>query len=136
MTMTLPWRRITLHLSQIFLTLGLTFMVVTSTAGRAVCVGSLVAVDDTASGKVVGAQLDDNSILGQDADIVLTHLFPQLWPRTTWPFFSSTRNIALGRASITVPSISMTPSFFAISSVYPLHVSDRLRRMPLGATQS
>jgi len=26
MTMTLPWRRITLHLSQIFLTLGLTFM--------------------------------------------------------------------------------------------------------------
>jgi len=31
-----------------------------------------------------------------------------------------------------VPSISMTPSFFAISSVYPLHVSDRLRRMPPG----
>ena len=26
MTMTVPWRRITLHLSQIFLTLGLTFM--------------------------------------------------------------------------------------------------------------
>ena len=49
-------------------------MVVTSTARRAVCVGSLVAVDDTASGEVVGAQLDDNSILGQDADVVLTHL--------------------------------------------------------------
>jgi hypothetical protein len=29
MTMTRPWRRITLHLSQIFLTLGLTFMLLT-----------------------------------------------------------------------------------------------------------
>lgn len=28
MTMTRPWRRITLHLSQIFLTLGLTFTAV------------------------------------------------------------------------------------------------------------
>jgi hypothetical protein len=33
---------------------------------------------------------------------------------------SSTRNIAFGRASTIVPSISMTPSFLAISSVYLL----------------
>ena len=35
---------------------------------------SLVAVDDAASGEVVGAQLDDHSVLGQNADVVLTHL--------------------------------------------------------------
>jgi hypothetical protein len=29
---------------------------------------------------------------------------------------NSTRNIALGRASTTAPSISMTPSFLAIAS--------------------
>jgi hypothetical protein len=31
MTITRPWRRITLHLSQIFLTLGLTFNVLSGT---------------------------------------------------------------------------------------------------------
>src|SRR5215207_7199950 len=36
--------------------------------------------------------------------------------RTLWPLASSTRNIALGSASTTAPSISMTPSFFAITS--------------------
>src|SRR5690242_8074533 len=36
--------------------------------------------------------------------------------RTLWPLLSSTRNIALGRASTTVPSISITPSFFGMSS--------------------
>ena len=35
---------------------------------------SLVAVDDAASGEVVRAQLDDHSVLGQNADVVLTHL--------------------------------------------------------------
>src|SRR5690606_27626260 len=40
--------------------------------------------------------------------------------RTLWPFDSSTRNIAFGRASTTLPSISMTPSFFAISSANSL----------------
>ncbi len=32
---------------------------------------------------------------------------------TTCPFVSSTRNIAFGNASATVPSISIAPSFFA-----------------------
>src|SRR5687768_8334317 len=36
--------------------------------------------------------------------------------RTTCLLVSSTRNIALGSASVTTPSISMTPSFLAISS--------------------
>src|SRR5690606_20012495 len=35
---------------------------------------------------------------------------------TLCPLLSSTRNIAFGSASITLPSISMTPSFFAMSS--------------------
>src|SRR5690554_2516527 len=39
-----------------------------------------------------------------------------MWARTLWPFVNSTRNIALGRASTTAPSISMTPSFLAITS--------------------
>src|SRR5690606_20979701 len=35
--------------------------------------------------------------------------------RTLCPLLSSTRNIALGRASRTDPSISMTPSFLAMN---------------------
>src|SRR2546423_5774447 len=63
--MTRPWRRITLHLSHIFLTLGLTF------TGS---LSSLVPVDDPAAGQVVGRQLHDHPVLGQDADVVLAHL--------------------------------------------------------------
>src|SRR5919202_2930760 len=43
-----------------------------------------------------------------------------MWARTLWPLLSSTRNIALGRASTTVPSISMTPSFLGMSSAFLL----------------
>src|ERR671911_2743727 len=39
-----------------------------------------------------------------------------MWARTLCPLLSSTRNIAFGRASTIVPSISMTPSFLAIPS--------------------
>jgi hypothetical protein len=49
MTMTRLWRRITLHLSQMGLTLGLTFTAVTSFGGR----GSLVAVNDAPASQVV-----------------------------------------------------------------------------------
>src|SRR3954447_19614068 len=64
--MTRPCRRITLHLSQIFLTLGLTFTV---------CAQSLlVPVDDAAAGQVVRRELHDDAVLRQDADVVLAHL--------------------------------------------------------------
>src|SRR2546423_1178097 len=53
-TMTRPCRRITLHLSQIFLTLGLTF------TGAFLL---LVPVDDPTAGKVVGGELDDDPVL-------------------------------------------------------------------------
>src|SRR6476620_6145798 len=39
-----------------------------------------------------------------------------MWARTLCPLLSSTRNMAFGRASTTVPSISITPSFFGMSS--------------------
>src|SRR5690606_22845851 len=44
-------------------------------------------------------------------------IFPEIVASTLWPLVSSTRNIALGRASEITPSISMTPSFLAIASL-------------------
>src|SRR4051812_1241549 len=67
--MTRPWRRITLHLSQIFLTLGLTF-----TAADPYWFGLLVAVDDPTAGQVVGRELHHHAVLRKDADVVLPHL--------------------------------------------------------------
>ena len=63
--MTRPWRRITLHLSQIFLTLGFTFMALPLL---------LVPINDPTSGEVVGTEFNDYSILREDSDVVLTHL--------------------------------------------------------------
>src|SRR5881227_171477 len=63
--MTRPWRRITLHLSQIFLTLGLTFTVPYLL---------LVPVDDPTAGQVVRRELHDDTVLRKDADVVLPHL--------------------------------------------------------------
>src|SRR5437764_12139533 len=37
-------------------------------------------------------------------------IFPEMWPRTTWPFSSFTRNIALGRVSTISPCIWMVSS--------------------------
>src|SRR6187401_208500 len=83
MTITLPLRRMTLHLSQIFLTLGLTFMGVSlyslssyprDAAGRYLQQRLLVAVYDPTAGQVVRAQFHDHAVLGEDADVVLTHL--------------------------------------------------------------
>src|SRR5688572_15299882 len=82
MTMTRPLRRITLHLSQIFLTLGFTFMIrLLAVLVPAECRGPLlsssallVAVDDAAARQVVWAQLHDDLVLREDSDVVLTHL--------------------------------------------------------------
>src|SRR3954469_7618005 len=85
-TMTRPLRRITLHLSQIFLTLGLTFInpaVCSWWAVRWCCAAvvlwcrrrpSAVPEDDPAAREVVRAELDDHPVLGEDPDVVLAHL--------------------------------------------------------------
>src|SRR5215467_1920357 len=96
MTMTRPCRRMIRHLLQIFFTLGLTFIAVSSWAGhvarlfrasslpgRGACRGGprrlpaaalLVPVDDPAPAQVVGAQLHDHPVIRQDADVVHAHL--------------------------------------------------------------
>src|SRR4029450_9545624 len=78
MTMTRPCRRMTRHLLQIRLTLGLTFTVCLNSSSR---LGSgrsprplLVPVDDAPTGQVVRRELDDDPVLGKDADVVLPHL--------------------------------------------------------------
>src|SRR3546814_3569510 len=71
MTMTRPWRRITLHLSHILPTLGLTFTgMVLSRCFRLL----LVAVDDPASSEVVRREFHHYAVLGEDPDVVLSHL--------------------------------------------------------------
>src|SRR5690348_10487592 len=89
MIMTRPWRRMTRHMLQIFLTLGLTFTVfltfdvtdryLHTKHGRVAAVTSwrpwsLVAVDDAPPGQVIGRKLHDHPVLGQDTDVVLPHL--------------------------------------------------------------
>src|SRR5207237_6359620 len=63
MTRTRPWRRITLHFSHIFLTLGRTFMWL-----------SLVAVGDASPAQVVGGELDLHPVAREDADVVHANL--------------------------------------------------------------
>src|SRR5215204_4518150 len=71
-TMTRPWRRITLHLSQIALTLGLTFMSALSNSGRLLLL--LVPADDPTPGEVVRRELHHDPVLREDPDVVLAHL--------------------------------------------------------------
>ena len=61
MTITVPWRRITLQLSQRALTDALTFNGILE---------SSETVGDPAAGQVVGRQLDPDPVTGQDADEV------------------------------------------------------------------
>ena len=37
-------------------------------------------------------------------------IFPELWASTLWPFSSSTRNMAFGSGSTTVPSSTIASS--------------------------
>jgi hypothetical protein len=80
--MTRPCRRITLHLSQMGLTLGFTFtassillgLSVTRASARHFVVVLLVPINNAAPGQVVGRELHHDAVLGQDADVVLPHL--------------------------------------------------------------
>lgn len=78
--MTRPCRRITLQLSQMRLTLGLTFIVssflgwLTQRLSYVLLTGLLVAVYDTTTRQIVGRKLNDDAVLWKDLDVVLTHL--------------------------------------------------------------
>lgn len=55
----------------------------------------------------------------------LMRIFPEMCASTRWLLWSSTRNIALGSTSITVPSTSIAASFLVIRhrnniALYPL----------------
>ena len=123
----------TLQWSQMGLTDGLTFMMfpcsLSSPAGATpkgcrgcyFSTGLAVAVDDATAREVVGRELHDDAVFGDDADVVLPHLAGNRREDFV-PVLSSTRNIALGRASEITPSISMTPSFLAIASLTLLQI--------------
>jgi hypothetical protein len=72
MTMTRPCRRMIRHLLQIFLTLGLTFTVLSPLS---VIVRLLIPVHDPPTTEVVGTELYDNPVVRQDTDVVHPH-FP------------------------------------------------------------
>src|SRR3970282_2255165 len=67
MTITVPWRRITLQLSQRALTEALTF---NGSSARVRTCGLLQAVGDPTAGQVVGRQLHPDAIARQDPDEV------------------------------------------------------------------
>src|SRR3546814_16408349 len=47
----------------------------------------------------------------QTCALPILRILPEMWPKTTWPFSSLTRKVALGRFSRTSPCICMTSSF-------------------------
>src|SRR3954463_7094159 len=71
MTITVPWRRMTLQLSQRALTEALTFNGSSIVRGGA---GLLESVGDAAPGQVVGRELDADPVAWQDADEVHAQL--------------------------------------------------------------
>ena len=78
--MTRPLRRITLHLSQIFFTLGLTFMSCPPSGGTSKIIYCtvirklLVTINNPTSSEVVGTEFYDDTVSWKNANIVLTHL--------------------------------------------------------------
>ena len=83
MTITVPWRRMTLQLSQRALTDALTFNG-SSIVVLGVCL--LESVRDPAAGQVVRRQLDTDSVTGQDADEVHPELAADMGEHTVAVF--------------------------------------------------
>src|SRR6185503_19716504 len=67
---TTPRRRTTLHLSQIFFTLGRTFIARLSSIGLG---RLLVPVRDASPRRIVGGYLDRHAVARQNLDVILAH---------------------------------------------------------------
>ena len=61
-------------------------------------------------------------------------ILPETWARTLWPVGSSTRNVALGSVSATVPSTSIA-CFFGIGTFPGQRLSDEVRHDHTVATR-
>jgi hypothetical protein len=72
MTITTPWRRMTLHFSQIVFTEGRTFISVSVCSKDAVSL--LVSPDDPTPGEVVRSDLHLHAVAREDADAVHAQL--------------------------------------------------------------
>ena len=81
MTMTRPWRRITLHFSHIVFTLGRTFIIEPSTVRPLP-----VTEHDATPGEVVGGYFDLDAITRKDPDAVHAH-FPGTMGQHVMPVF-------------------------------------------------
>ena len=61
-------------------------------------------------------------------------IFPDTWVRTRWPLSNSTRNMAFGKGSVTVPSTSMASFFATLQGYLPpaatLRAPDEAKRPP------
>src|SRR3954453_14465280 len=55
-------------------------------------------------------------------------IFPLMWASTLWPFSSSTRNMALGSGSTTVPSTRIVSSFGLARAIHLLRSGAQLAR--------
>src|SRR5690606_36605993 len=60
--------------------------------------------------------------------IKFMRIFPEIWASTECPFFSSTRNMAFGSVSVTVPSTSIACSFCIRFRLLPVNSPDAFGR--------
>src|SRR5690349_25097597 len=102
MTITVPWRRMTLQLSHRVLTDALTFTRFLDYFRRYVIRPRVRSYGDSSTRTRSPGRIRMKFIRS----------LPLMCARTRWPFSSSTANIVFGSGSITVPSTSIA-SFFA-----------------------
>src|SRR5262245_34893471 len=109
MMRTAPCRRTILQCSHRTLTDGLTFMLVTSYLNRYVIRPRVRSYGDSSTLTLSPGRIRMKFI----------RILPDTWASTLWPLSSSTRNIALGSGSTTVPSTSIASSLVIPPPSYP-----------------
>src|SRR5690348_12659213 len=109
MTITVPWRRMTLQLSQRALTEALTFNGSSTRVLRAGGPARCGYFRRYVIRPRVRSYGDSSTRTRSPGRIRMKFIrsLPLMWARTRWPFSSSTANIVLGNGSMTVPSTSI-----------------------------